>query len=351
MNEHDIYMQKCFSLAAQGLGKTRSNPLVGAVIVKDGEIIGEGAHLCFGEAHAEVNAVKSVQNQDDLKNATIYVSLEPCSHTGKTPPCADLIIEKGFQKLVFSNLDPNPLVAGKGIEKIKNAGIEVEQYGAEQGAEINRRFFTFQEKKRPFIVLKWAQTADGFIDISREEGDDLTPLKITSQTVDKISHQWRAEEMGIMVGTQTALLDNPSLTVRHAKGEQPLRILLDRNLEVPAYFNLIDNSTPTVVVTDSPIHPMKKVDYIGIENGDSLQTVFNYCVQKNVISILVEGGQKLLQSFIDQNLWDEMRIITNKNISIEKGKKAPHFDINTTEVIDKWQPTAEEEIQIIRPKR
>ncbi len=348
MNMQEKFMQQCFTLAQKGLGKTRSNPLVGAVIVHNGEIIGEGAHLKYGEAHAEVNAIQSVKNSQLLAESTLYVNLEPCSHFGKTPPCADLIIEKKIPNVVFSNLDPNPLVAGKGIEKLKKAGIQVEQICEEEGREINRRFFTFQEKKRPYIVLKWAQSNDGYIDIAREEGDQLDPLKITSQDVNILTHQWRSEEMGIMVGTQTALLDNPSLTVRNVKGEQPLRIVLDRNLEVPAYFNLIDNSTPTVVVTDSPIHRMKKVDYIAIQNNDSLQTVFDYCIQHNILSILVEGGTYLLQSFIDRNLWDEMRIITNQSLTIGSGKKAPIFSAETMTEISKFSPTANEEIVIYR---
>lgn len=351
MNFQEEMIQRCLTLAEEGLGKTRSNPLVGSVIVHDGKIIGEGKHEKYGEAHAEVNAINSVKEVSLLENSTLYVNLEPCAHTGKTPPCADLIIEKKIPHVVFSNWDPNPLVAGKGIEKLKNAGIRVEQVGEEKGRIVNRRFFTFHEKKRPYIVLKWAQTADGFVDYLREEGDELLPLKITSQAVDKITHQWRAEEMGIMVGTQTALLDNPSLTVRHVNGEQPLRILLDRNLEVPAYFHLIDNTTPTVVITESPIHPMKKVDYIGIQNNDALQTAMDYCVQKNCISILVEGGSTLLQSFIDRNLWDEMRIITNTALQIGTGKKAPQFTLENVIKVNQTQVTASEEIQIFRASK
>lgn len=347
MNFQEEMIKHCLELAIESLGKTRSNPLVGCVIVHDGKIIGEGKHEKYGEAHAEVNAIRAVQDVSLLEKSTLYVNLEPCAHTGKTPPCVDLILEKKIPHVVFSNFDPNPLVAGKGIEKLKNAGVKVEQYNEAEGRKLNRRFFTFHEKKRPYIILKWSQTSDGFIDNLREEGDDLSPLKITSLEIDKITHQWRAEEMGIMVGTQTALLDNPSLTVRHVKGEQPLRILLDRHLEVPAYFNLIDNTTPTVVITESPIHAMKKVDYVAIKNNDSLQTVFDYCVEKNIISIMVEGGAKLLQSMIDQNLWDEMRIITNKGLVIKSGKKAPTLHQKNIYEESKTAINTKEEIQIL----
>ncbi|HWY98507.1 MAG TPA: bifunctional diaminohydroxyphosphoribosylaminopyrimidine deaminase/5-amino-6-(5-phosphoribosylamino)uracil reductase RibD, partial [Bacteroidia bacterium] len=222
MNQHDKYMHRCLELAVRGLGKVAPNPMVGCVIVGDSGILGEGYHDAFGGAHAEVNAINSVENKAALKNAILYVNLEPCGHQGKTPPCTDAIIASGIKHVVVGCIDPNPEVQGKGIEKLKAAGINVEVGALEKDcAEVNKRFFTYHERKRPFIILKWAQTSDGFIDKKRTK--DETPAKITQDEAQIMVHLWRGQEQAIMVGTHTVIMDNPKLTVRQGAGKSPMR--------------------------------------------------------------------------------------------------------------------------------
>lgn len=247
-------MEQCLRLAAKGLGNVAPNPMVGCVIVHKGKIIGEGFHEKFGGPHAEINALKFVKNKALLKDSTLYVTLEPCSHQGKTPPCANAIIRHGIKRIVIGSVDPNPLVKGKGIAKLIRSGCNVITGIMEKECmELNKRFFTFHHKKRPYIILKWAMTKDGFIDKKRKVlqpakmEQRVNPLKITGLQADNLSHKWRSEEQAIMVGTNTAIMDNPSLTTRHVKGTSPIRIVIDKNLLIPAKSNIFSNFATAIV--------------------------------------------------------------------------------------------------------
>lgn len=327
MNHHDRYMQRCFELALKGLGRVAPNPLVGCVIVKNEKIIAEGYHEEYGKAHAEVNAINSLDENFDFKDCTLYVNLEPCSHHGKTPPCSDLIVRKNFKKVVISNVDTNPLVGGKGIAKLKSAGIEVETDILEkEGRELNKRFFTFHEKKRPYIILKWAETKDGFISrwpLPQNKNENW----ITGEESKKLSHEWRAQEQAIMVGTNTVLNDDPQLTVRLAEGKNPLRIILDRQLRLPENANVFDNSAPTLVFTDNDKTSERNINYIRLSSEKELtKNILDEAYKLNVCSILVEGGTQLLNTFIGSKLWDEARIFVNPDKNFVQGIKAPELD-------------------------
>ena len=303
MTNDEKYMMRCIQLAQNGKLGAAPNPMVGAVVVCDGRIIGEGYHAKSGEAHAEVNAISSVKDESLLRRSTLYVSLEPCAHYGKTPPCAKLIVSKGIPKVVIGCQDPFSKVAGKGIEILKQAGCEVVVGVLEKACQdLNKAFFTVQLKHRPFITLKWAQSADGFMDVERCDGE---PVKLSSPLTQLIAHKRRAEHQAIIVGTQTARLDNPSLNVRDWCGPQPLRIVIDKDLTLPRHLHLFDGSQPTLVVTEKNET---------IAGAMTLQVDFNQSIlpqlmeelqRRNIQSLLVEGGSKLLQSFIDEGLWDE----------------------------------------------
>ncbi len=303
MTNDEKYMMRCIQLAQNGKLGAAPNPMVGAVVVCDGRIIGEGYHAKCGEAHAEVNAINSVKDESLLRRSTLYVSLEPCAHYGKTPPCAKLIVSKGIPKVVIGCQDPFSKVAGKGIEILKQAGCEVVVGVLEKECQdLNKAFFTVQLKHRPFITLKWAQSADGFMDVERNDGE---PVKLSSPLTQLIAHKRRAEHQAIIVGTQTARLDNPSLNVRDWCGPQPLRIVIDKDLTLPRHLHLFDGSQPTLVVTEKNEK---------IAGAMTLQVDFNQSIlpqlmeelqRRNIQSLLVEGGSKLLQSFIDEGLWDE----------------------------------------------
>ncbi len=291
-------MLRALQLAEIGRGNVSPNPMVGCVIVHDDKIIGEGWHRKYGDWHAEVNAVNSVKDKSLLSTATVYVTLEPCSHFGKTPPCADLLVKHQVKKVVICNFDPFPLVAGKGIEKLQDAGIEVITGVLEaKGRELNARFFTLIEKKRPYIILKWAETADGFI-----AGENFEQLKISNALSHKLSHKWRSEEDAMMVGTNTALYDNPRLNVREWIGRNPIRIVVDRNERLPKDLHLFDGSQETIILS----------------NPTQLDELRNNKIQ----SLIVEGGTKLLQSFIDIQLFDEIRVFKSQN-QLKKGISAP----------------------------
>ena len=303
MTNDEKYMMRCIQLAQNGKLGAAPNPMVGAVVVCDGRIIGEGYHAKCGEAHAEVNAINSVKDESLLRRSTLYVSLEPCAHYGKTPPCAKLIVSKGIPKVVIGCQDPFSKVAGKGIEILNQAGCEVVVGVLEKACQdLNKAFFTVQLKHRPFITLKWAQSADGFMDVERNDGE---PVKLSSPLTLLIAHKRRAEHQAIIVGTQTARLDNPSLNVRDWCGPQPLRIVIDKDLTLPRHLHLFDGSQPTLVVTEKNET---------IAGAMTLQVDFNQSIlpqlmeelqRRNIQSLLVEGGSKLLQSFIDEGLWDE----------------------------------------------
>ncbi len=322
------YMWRCFELARRGKGNVAPNPMVGAVIVCDGKIIGEGYHRKCGEAHAEVNAVASVRDPELLKRSVIYVSLEPCSHYGKTPPCANLILDKGIPEVVVANVDPFPEVSGRGIRLLRDHGVKVtEGLLAEQGWELNRRFFTFHTKKRPYVILKWAQSADSFLDVCRDSAD-VPPLLISNPQSAILVHKLRSEESAILVGTRTALLDNPSLTVRHWAGRNPVRILLDRTLKVPQNYKLYDGTARTVVLTQKkPLISHPAVEYREVEFDAEgrvvVASLLSSLYELNLQSVIVEGGAALLRSFLESNLWDEMRVETAMDLVVKSGVEAP----------------------------
>lgn len=324
--EEEKYMRRCIELAKNGLCNVAPNPMVGAVIVCDGRIIGEGYHVRCGEAHAEVNAIRSVKDESLLKRSTIYVSLEPCSHYGKTPPCADLIIEKQIPRIVIGCRDPFSKVAGRGIQKLQNAGREVIVGVLEEEClHLIRRFITFNTLRRPFITLKWAESADRFIDIERIDGN---PVLLSSPLTSMLVHKKRAENTAIMVGRRTALLDNPSLTVRNWYGRNPIRIVLDRNLSLPNDLQIFNGEVPTLVFTEKEHPEEKSVSYITIDFAHNpLNQIMEELYQRNIQSLLVEGGSQLLQSFIDNELWDEAYIEKCPK-RLYSGVKAPEISNN-----------------------
>ena len=323
-----LYMRRCLQLARNGRGSTSPNPMVGAVIVYDGRIIGEGYHIRAGEPHAEVNAVNSVAPADKhlLSHSTIYVSLEPCSHYGKTPPCCDLIISCKIPRVVIATTDFNSLVNGGGIERMRVAGIEVLVGLMENEARVlNKNFFTFHSQSRPYVVLKWAQTADGFIDFKRDCG---SALAISTKASAVAVHKLRSECDAILVGTNTARLDNPSLTIRSWTGRQPLRLVLDRHSSLSSSLNLFDGTCPTIVYTENYINGKfgKNVEQFVLDfSGNLLCQILTHLTQLKLDSLLVEGGASLLQSFIDAGLWDEARVECNPNLTIGDGVRAPQL--------------------------
>ncbi|WP_100615568.1 bifunctional diaminohydroxyphosphoribosylaminopyrimidine deaminase/5-amino-6-(5-phosphoribosylamino)uracil reductase RibD [Confluentibacter citreus] len=313
MNIHEKYIKRCIEIAKNGLGSTRPNPMVGCVIVHNSIIIGEGFTSTYGGNHAEVNAINSVVDKNLLKDATQYVTLEPCSHFGKTPPCSDLIIKYNIPNVVIGCIDDNIKVAGKGVEKLKNAGCQVTVGVLEDECKKHhKRFFTFHNKKRPYIILKWAETKDGFI--APETKKEQKPVWISNEYSRQLTHKWRAEEQAILVGTNTVLQDNPSLTVRDWTGQNPIRIVLDKNLKLPKNQAVFNDEAQTMVISKNNIDFSKDV---AIQICDLL-------FQKDINSVIIEGGKHTLQTFIDENLWDEARIFTG-DVQFNKGLKAPHL--------------------------
>ena len=345
-------MKQCLSLAKQGMGNVAPNPMVGCVIVHNNKIIGQGYHEKFGEAHAEVNAINSVKDKTLLKESTLYVSLEPCAHFGKTPPCSNLIIEHKIPNVFIGCIDSFSEVSGKGIEKMEAEGINVTSGILEkESLELNKRFFTFHNKKRPYIILKWAQTLDGFMDVDRTNITNPTVILsqskekkvnlnvdnwITNPQSKKLVHQWRSEEQAIMVGTNTAFNDNPELTVREVEGKNPLRIVLDLNLRLPNHLHLFDQSTPTLVINYSKNSILENIEYVKIDTHQNLTNqILEVLYNRNILSVIIEGGNLLLNTFINNNQWDEARIFTGKKEFI-KGLKSPQLNhpISSTENIN-----------------
>jgi diaminohydroxyphosphoribosylaminopyrimidine deaminase/5-amino-6-(5-phosphoribosylamino)uracil reductase len=330
-------MKRCLELAQTGAGSVSPNPMVGCVIVHNNNIIGEGYHEKYGEPHAEVNAINAVKNTALLAESTLYVSLEPCAHFGLTPPCSDLIIEKKIPQVVIGTIDSFAKVAGKGIERMLKAGIEV-QLGVKENEcrEINKRFFTFHEKRRPFVILKWAETNDGFIDSDRSENELGKPNWITGEKALLRVHQMRAVEDAILVGTNTALNDNPSLTVRHCEGRNPVRIVIDNHLRLPESLNLFDGTVKTFVFNSIKNEETENIEFIKIDFDKRLiQHILKNLYQRNIQSLIVEGGKLLLDSFITAGLWDEaFRFIGNKDF--KNGIEAPNISGNPvfSETID-----------------
>ena len=310
---HEVFMERCFELALNGAGAVAPNPMVGAVVVHEGKIIGEGNHEYFGGPHAEVNALRSVPDEKKafLKDSILYVNLEPCCHFGKTPPCTDLIIKSGIRKVAFSNADPHP-TSGGGATQLRNAGCEVISGIREQeGAWLNRRFFTFVGGKRPYIILKWAQTADGFFTKNSNEQH-----WITSEQSKRLVHRWRSEEAAVLCGTNTIAVDNPQLTNRlWIKGKQPLRVVPDKSLRLPSGLHVFDSSAPTLVFTEKQKTDSDNIRYVQIPfDGRFLPAMLEELSRMGVLSIMVEGGAKLLNAFISESLWDEARIFTSEAV-------------------------------------
>lgn len=322
--EEEKYMRRCIQLARNGLCNAAPNPMVGAVIVCDGKIIGEGYHVRCGEAHAEVNAIRSVKETSLLKRSTIYVSLEPCSHHGKTPPCADLIIEKQIPRIVIGCQDPFSKVAGRGIQKLKDAGREVIVGVLEDECRhLIKRFITFHTLHRPYITLKWAESADGFIDLCRTEGN---PVILSTPLTSMLVHKKRAEHSAILVGTRTAKLDNPSLNVRNWYGRSPIRLVIDRKQSLSPTLHLFDGSVLTLVFTEHFQDALPNVEYLPIDfQQDILPQIMQILYERGIQSLLVEGGSALLQSFIDAGLWDEAYVEESPR-SLISGVKAPEMN-------------------------
>jgi len=323
----EIFMHRCLELAINGLGHVAPNPMVGAVIVHNGKVIGEGYHKQYGQAHAEVHAINSVKTPSLLKESTLYVNLEPCVHMGKTPPCADLILEKKIPSVIIGTPDPNPLVEGKGIERLRKNGLYVKTGILERECRsLNKRFFTFHALKRPYLILKWAQTKDGFIDVIRNPGEPIGINWISSPLSRNLVHKWRSEEQGIMAGTNTVIMDNPRLDIRHWKGPNPLRIILDRTLRIPGNFNVMDNTQETLIFNAKKTDRQGVTEYIKIDFSDKdLSPVFEQLYIRNIVSVLVEGGKELHEYLIKNNLWDEARVFVGNKL-FGNGIKAPEID-------------------------
>lgn len=319
-----LYMQRALELAALGQKHAPPNPMVGCVIVHNDRIIGEGWHERYGEHHAEVNAINNVEDKSLLSEATAYVTLEPCSHFGKTPPCAALLIHHNLKKVVICNEDPFPLVNGRGIDKLKVAGIDVEVGLLHaQGRNLNKRFFTNIEKKRPYIILKWAETADGFI-----AGEGGGQLQISGKLAKQLVHKWRSEEAAIMVGTNTVLSDNPQLNVRLWVGRNPVRIVIDRSLRISSEFKVLDNLQRTIIFNDLEEKTDKFNEFIKVPEGKSyLPFILEYLQKQQISSVFVEGGTGLLQSFFSAGLFDEIRIFKSKK-ALGSGLAAPSLPPN-----------------------
>jgi diaminohydroxyphosphoribosylaminopyrimidine deaminase/5-amino-6-(5-phosphoribosylamino)uracil reductase len=319
-------MQRALDLAGLGLGKVSPNPMVGCVIVHDDRIIGEGWHRQYGGAHAEVNAIQSIKEREILSECTLYVNLEPCSHHGKTPPCADLIIASGVKIVIIANQDPNPLVSGKGIMRLQQHGVEVKEgVLKEAGDFINRRFFTYHQKQRPYIVLKWAQTSDGYI--ARTDYDSKW---ISNEYSRQLVHQYRAREDAVMVGRITAHYDDPELTVRHWTGRNPLRVVLDRQLTLAKGLKLFDGSVPTLCYNFVKHESRPNLELIKIPENGSLEGIWQDLYRRQVQSLLVEGGAQLLSSLIGTGYWDEARVFTAP-VEFGQGIGAPAIPTSCTQ--------------------
>jgi diaminohydroxyphosphoribosylaminopyrimidine deaminase/5-amino-6-(5-phosphoribosylamino)uracil reductase len=325
MSSHEKYMQRCIKLAELGAGNVSPNPMLGAVIVHEDIIIGEGYHQQYGQAHAEVNAVNQVLARFDnavelLKNSTIYVSLEPCSHYGKTPPCADLIIKHQIPKVVVGCRDPFDHVNGKGIEKLIGAGIEVTVGILEAECQwLNRRFFTRIQKQRPYIILKWAQTGDGFF-----APTDKSQFWITGEESRRLVHKWRSEEDAILAGKNTVAIDNPQLNVRYWQGRSPKRVVIDRKLELSKELHIYDQSVETLVFNEVKTDFEGKIKYIALEDFERFvpQYILYQLYLQDIQSVIIEGGAHTLNTFIEAGLWDEARVFTGKAV-LGEGIKAP----------------------------
>lgn len=331
MNIHEKYIYRCIQLAQNALGNTYPNPVVGSVVVYKNQIIGEGWHQKAGTPHAEVNAIRSVKDQSLLQKSTIYVSLEPCSHYGKTPPCSDLIISRGIKKVVIACVDPFSEVAGRGIKKLMDSGCKVTVGILEKQSEhLNRRFFTFHKKNRPYIILKWAQSLDGFIaPVTKKNQDKRAPVWISNKYSRQLVHKWRSQEQAILVGTNTAVADNPRLDTRHWAGSHPVRVLLDQHLRVPKNSFLLDGSVKTIIICSS-LPPQKRNNVIYETANFEEELASQICeilFRHGLQSVIIEGGSRSLQTFVDSGLWDEARVFTGA-VNLKAGLAAPQLSGN-----------------------
>ena len=315
-------MQKCLDLSQKGIGTVSPNPMVGSIIVYNDEIIGEGYHQECGSHHAEVNAINSVEDKSLLKKSTLYVTLEPCAHFGKTPPCSNLIIENKIPKVVIGCIDTFSEVSGKGIERMQNAGIDVKIGVLEkESRKLNKRFFTFHEKKRPYIILKWAESQDGYI----APKNQTKAFWMTSRNSKKLVHKWRSEEDAILVGRITSEKDNPSLTVREIEGKNPIRIVIDKDLKLSTDLNLFNSESETLIFNQLKMEENNSTNYIKTDFENLIENILEELYKQNIRSIIIEGGTKTLQSFIDKKMWDEARVFTT-NKELNDGVKAPQVN-------------------------
>ena len=333
MSKHQKYIRRCIELAQNALGNTYPNPMVGSVVVYNDTIIGEGWHKKAGEAHAEVNAIASVKDKSLLKKATLYVSLEPCSHFGKTPPCADLIVAHKIPKVVIGCMDPNEVVAGRGVKKLLEAGCKVKIGILEEACiNLNKRFFTFHQKKRPYIILKWAETQDGFI--APQEQETGKPFWITGEASKQLVHKWRSEEQAILAGTNTVLKDNPRLTTRLWQGNNPVRVVIDRHLKIKHGAAVFDGTSKTIVITSQehqnlPNLPNVKFEMVNFDKSLP-EKICEVLYKHKIQSVIIEGGAITLNAFMEAHLWDEARVFTGKE-NLQKGIKAPSLKMEPSE--------------------
>ncbi len=326
MNQDEKYMLRCLEIASLGLGNTAPNPLVGSVIVNNGKIIGEGFHNFFGGPHAEVNAINSVKNKELLSSSVLYVNLEPCSHFGKTPPCTDIILKYKIPEVVIGSKDTGKNVHGDGIRILKEAGCKVTVGVFErESRNLNRFFYTYNEDHRPYIILKWAQTTDGFIDRNRKPDSGEDPEQITDEVTRVLVHKWRAETQSIMVGKNTATFDNPALTVRKWQGKNPIRIVIDRELSLSPGLKLFDGTSETIVFTEMEKISIPQIDYRKIDfKKDVIPQILEELYYREIQSLIIEGGAITLSNFINEGLWDEASILVSENY-LYSGVKAPEI--------------------------
>lgn len=338
MSAHHLFMQRALELAQNGHGQVAPNPMVGCVVVHNNEIIGEGWHKVYGGAHAEVNAITSVTDKSLLPQSVLHVTLEPCNHFGKTPPCTSLIIDSGIKQVVIASSDPNPLVSGKGIARLQEAGVKVETGILKSAAdELNKRFFTFHQQQRPFVVLKYAQTADGYLglDVQTSTQEEFVAHKqISGNAAQRLTHRWRSEEQAVLVGANTVINDNPQLNVRYWQGKNPVRVLIDAKGRVPLTAKLFDGLTRTIVFTlNAQYFKSVPAEVIQLTNHEPvIKQVLNFLYDEHFLSVLVEGGATTLSAFIDAGMWDEARIFTSPK-HYGRGIKAPGISgVKTIEI-------------------
>ncbi len=334
MKTHEHFIEKCITLARKGNLNVSPNPMVGCIIVYNDEIIGEGYHQEYGKSHAEVNAIKAVKDKSLLSKSTLYVNLEPCCHHGKTPPCTDLIIRHNFSKVVIGCIDPFSEVSGRGIKKLEDNSIKVVHGVLEEKCkDLNRRFFYFHKYKRPYIILKWAKSKDNYIAPINQE----KPFWMTSKESKTLVHNWRAEEDAILVGRKTVTADNPSLTVRMCEGKNPMRLVIDKSLSLKNNYNIFDDHAETLVFNNIKSDTVRNTIYVKIDFSNPIEEILNELYKRKILSLIVEGGAITINSFIENNLYDEIRLFTTEKI-LENGILSPlipNIKITKNTIIDK----------------